>query len=80
MGRGIGQCAYIPGPVQQDVFESLGPERYLKLPKAGTNHRRVEFRKETVADLIGHGDTKSIDIFWLRPEFNYNNYQRWVDY
>jgi hypothetical protein len=77
---GTGKFLYIPGSVKQDVFESLGRYSYFKLPKAGTNPRGVEFSKEAITALIRHKNTKSIDIFWLRSEVDYNAYQRWVDY
>lgn len=77
---GTGKFFYIPGSVQQEVFNSLGRYRYFKLPKAGTNPRGVEFSKETITALVRHKNTKSIDIFWLRSKVDYNAYQRWVDY
>ncbi len=75
-----GKFLYIPLATQLDLFERIGRERYLKLPKAGTNPRGVEISKETLLELITHEDTKFINIFWMRQLIPYNPYKRWVDY
>lgn len=36
----FGGLYYIPLSVQQEVFKSMGKEKYLRLPKPGTNPRR----------------------------------------
>lgn len=75
-----GKFLYIPLATQLDLFERIGRERYLKLPKVGTNPRGVEISKEALLELITHEDTKFINIFWMRQPIPYNPYKRWVDY
>jgi len=77
---GIGNLFYIPLEVQQSVFRSLGRERYLKLPKEGTNPRGVEISKEALLSLVRASNTKSIEIEWQRSAIEYKPYQRWLDY
>ena len=54
-------------------------ERYIKLPKAGTNPRGVEITEEALFKLVEDNDTKSIEIKWQRMEIEFNAYKRWVD-
>lgn len=75
-----GKFSYIPNEVQHNVLTEIGRERYLKLPKLGTNPRGVEISKEALQMLVLHEDTKSIDIFWKRSEIRFNAYKRWVNY
>lgn len=77
---GGGGLYYIPLEVQCKVFDDIGRENYIKLPKPGTNPRGVEFSKDTLLRFLNHGETKSIQITWQRSELKYNPYQRWVDY
>lgn len=77
---GTGHLYYIPLEVQQRTFRKFGKERYLKLPKAGTNPRGVEISKEALLTLVKDPDTKSIEIEWQRSKINYEPYSRWLDY
>lgn len=52
----------IPLQVQQEVFERLGKEQYLKLPKRGTNPRGVEISSLAVEMLTKHPLTKFLPI------------------
>lgn len=65
---------------QKDVFDRIGRERYIKLPKPGTNPRGVEITREALKTLIKHGLTKVIKINWVKTRVDYNPYRRWVDY
>ena len=71
---------YIPLEAQRRLFEEMGRERYIKLPKPGTNPRGVEISKEALSRLVGDKETKVIDIFWQRSKLDYHPYKRWVDY
>lgn len=71
---------YIPLEVQRKIFDEIGREGYLKLPKPGTNPRGVEISKEGLFRLLRDRDTKSIEIFWQRSKVDYDPYKRWVDY
>jgi len=71
---------YIPLYVQKMVFKEMGREKYIKLPKPGTNPRGVEISKGALLHLTRHNDTKFFAICWQRKEIDYNPYKRWLDY
>ncbi len=77
--NGIGGVYYISTETQLQVFRKLGRERYIKLPKAGTNPRGVEISKEALKALIDDKDTKAIIVEWKKDSVDYNPYKRWVD-
>lgn len=77
---GTGGLFLLPLEAQQRVFAHLGRNRFLKLPKPGTNPRGVEFSKEALAELLEDKGTKQIEILWQRSLIEYNPYHRWVDY
>jgi len=77
---GKGGLYLIPLSVQREIFNKLGRNKYIKLPKPGTNPRGVEFSKEAILRLIEHPYTSSIGIEWNRSEIEYDPYRRWVDY
>ena len=77
---GEGGFYYIPVEAQKDVFDRIGRERYIKLPKPGTNPRGVEITKEALKTLIKHSLTKVIKINWVKTRVDYNPYRRWVEY
>src|SRR3989338_4458646 len=79
-GANKGGLYLIPLNVQQDIFKRLGMERYLKMPKAGTNPRGTEFSKEAVELMIQHKNTLRIVINWKKEASDYDPYKRWVDY
>ena len=76
---GEGGIYYIPLEAQRRVFEKLDRERYIKLPKIGTNPRGVEITKEALRALITDTKTKRILIKWTKTNIEYNPYKRWVD-
>jgi len=76
----IGNLFYIPLEVQQRIFESIGRERYIKLPKPGTNPRGVEYSKEALIRLMRDPQTRSTQIHWQRSKIEYKPYQRWIEY
>lgn len=76
---GEGGIYYIPLEVQKKVFEKLGREKYIKLPKAGTNPRGVEITKEALKAIITDNKTKEILIKWTKAIIQYNPYKRWVE-
>ena len=71
---------YIPLESQQRLFNQIGKENYIKLPKPGTNPRGVEITKEALTDLISDQNTKAIEILWKKKIIEFNPYKRWVDY
>jgi len=78
--NGKGGFFFIPFEVQQEVFTEMGRDKYIKLPKAGTNPRGVEYSKEALLKLLNHPNTKSFEIFWKRSQIDYKPYERWIDY
>jgi hypothetical protein len=77
--NGIGGLYYIPVQVQRKLFDELGRENYIKLPKAGTNPRGVEFAKNVLARLTADSQSKQIKINWQRDKIEFNAYKRWLD-
>lgn len=78
--NGRGGFYYIPLEAQKKLFEEIGKERYIKLPKLGTNPRGVEITKEALSQLVRDKETRVIEVDWQRSEIDYHPYQRWVDY
>lgn len=71
---------YLPLEAQRNVFNKMGRENYIKLPKAGTNPRGVEITKEALSMIIDNKLSKGIKIYWEKREIKYNPYTRWIDY
>ncbi len=77
---GTGGLYFIPLEAQRHLLENIGSERYIKLPKSGTNPRGAEITKEALLSLIQSKKVKVIEIYWRKPEIDYHPYKRWVDY
>lgn len=75
----VGGFYYIPLQVQKRLFDRISRHNYIKLPKAGTNPRGVEFTKEALSKLVGDSECKNIVINWQRSIIDFNPYKRWVD-
>ncbi|HDI72820.1 MAG TPA: type II restriction endonuclease subunit R [Candidatus Altiarchaeales archaeon] len=75
----IGGFYYIPLEVQKRLFDKIGRQNYIKLPKPGTNPRGVEITKDALLSLVNDSKSKSIVINWQRTEIDFNPYKRWVD-
>ena len=69
----------IPIDVQRDVFDSFGRNRYLRMPKAGTNPRGVEFSKDALDMMLQDKKTLKISVDWLKGNVKYDVLKRWVD-
>jgi hypothetical protein len=69
---------YIPVAAQTEILETIGKNRYIKLPPQGTNPRGVEITAEALGSLISYTGTLKIDIHWSREAVTYNPYNRWV--
>jgi len=65
--------------VQKSLFDRMGRENYIKLPKPGTNPGGVEITKEALSSLVGDGESNSISINWKRTKIEFNSYKKWVD-
>jgi hypothetical protein len=75
-----GRFYSIPLEVQNVVFNSLGKDNYINLPKEGTNPRGVEYSSNAMEKMVTHKDSFSILIRWDRPNVDYKPYNRWVEY
>jgi hypothetical protein len=71
---------YIPLETQKRLFDKIGKEKYIRLPKPGTNPRGVEITKEALEALVKDRESKVIEIYWQKAKIDYNPYKRWVDY
>jgi hypothetical protein len=70
---------YIPLEVQKMLFDEIGRQNYIKLPKPGTNPRGVEITKEALSTLVKNRESKRIEINWQRTKIEFNTYKRWVE-
>lgn len=75
----VGGFYYIPLEIQKNLFNKIGRDRYIKLPKPGTNPRGVEISKEALLNLIKDKETKHIEINWQRTKIEFNPYKKWVE-
>jgi len=77
--NGEGGLYYIPVTAQRKLFDSIGRDNYIKLPKPGTNPRGVEISKEALSALVQNRQSKKILIKWRKTSIEFNAYKRWVD-
>lgn len=77
---GKGGFHYIPLEAQLRLFQKIGRQKYIKLPKLGTNPRGVEITQEALLSLVQDNETRIIEIDWKKPDIDYHPYKRWVDY
>ncbi|MFQ3620384.1 MAG: ThaI family type II restriction endonuclease [Spirochaetales bacterium] len=75
----VGGFYFIPLEVQKKIFNEIGRDGYIKLPKPGTNPRGVEITKEALSKLIGDSASRSISIIWRRSKMEINSFKRWID-
>ena len=76
----IGGFYYIPLEAQKKLFDRVGRDGYIKLPKPGTNPRGVEITKDALSSLVKNNLSKAIEINWQKTKIDCNPYKRWVDY
>lgn len=74
-----GGLYYIPLEVQQQILEEIGSERYIKLPKVGTNPRGVEMSSEAMKLLALNSRTLAIPIDWQKENVSFDAYNRWIE-
>lgn len=70
---------FIPLEVQLQTLQTMSRERYIKLPKVGTNPRGVEMQGEAMRLLIANEQTLKIGIDWRKESSNFNTYKRWIE-
>jgi len=71
---------YIPVDLQKKLFDKMGRENYIKLPKAGTNPRGAEITKEALSNLVADKQCQHIIIEWQKTKIDFNPYKKWVDF
>jgi len=74
-----GNLYLIPKDVQIKILKKIGREKYIKLPKQGTNPRGVELSKQALDALTKDSKTKRIEIDWNRSSSDFDIYQKWVE-
>lgn len=75
-----GALYYLPIEAQKQLVHQLGRNKYIKLPKPGTNPRGVEITKDALTLLTQHKLSKNITINWQKTELDYSPIERWLDY
>ena len=75
----FGGLYLFPLEIQEKIFKRIGREKYIKLPKEGTNPRGIELSKEAIIELLKDRNYK-IEIFWNKENINVNPYKRWIDF
>jgi len=76
----VGKMYLFSKESQNQTLINLGRERYIKLPKEGTNPRGVEITAEALNFLINCSDTRIIEIPFIRNEIDYREiYTKWLD-
>ena len=66
----------IPLHVQNEILEKNGLSNYLKINSG--NNRGISFQTETFKSLLGHPNTKKIQINWELPILDFDVYDRWI--
>ena len=75
----LGWLLFFPRSTQVEALQRIGRERYIKLPKAGTNPRGVEISADALNILDGHPQSLKIPVKWHRKAIDYNPYERWLE-
>lgn len=74
-----GWLFFFPKQAQLETLKNIGRDKYIKLPKPGTNPRGVEISSEALTELSKNPITKKIQIRWERTQIDYDPYDRWIE-
>lgn len=74
-----GGLYYIRHEQQEDIFKSMGRDNYLRMLRAGTNNRGVEYSSAAIGQLIRTAYAQ-IPITWKREDLKYNPFEQWIEY
>lgn len=74
-----GYLSYIPIEVQNKIFTEIGSDKYVKLPKQGTNPRGAEITAFALNALVNNKNTLIIPIHWKKEIIKFNAYNRWIE-
>lgn len=61
-------------------MNNLTREKYIKLPKQGTNPRGIKIQNFAMKSLIENKKTYKIPISWQKEKIKFNPFKRWVEY
>lgn len=75
----VGFLYYFPLNIQKSILNTIGRERYIKLPSKGTNPRGVEIKAEALKLLTEDEMTYKIEIEWIKKKTEFNSFKRWVE-
>ncbi len=70
---------FISKSIQEKVLTNLGKEKYLKLPKVGTNPRGVEISRTAIVEMLNNKNIYHIPIAWKKENLIHKTYKRWLD-
>ena len=70
---------YIPLSVQNEIYETLGGDRYLTA-HTGTNHRGISIRAPAMTKLMHHSNTMRLTVNWIKSGLDYTPYTRWEEF
>jgi len=73
-----GWLFFLPRKIQIETLHDIGRDKYINLPKAGTNPRGVEISSEALNILTIHPQSLKIPIKWDKKIIDYNPYERWL--
>ena len=77
---GTGRICLFSIESQIKILKFIGRDRYIKLPKEGTNPRGAEITAEALNLLLECEDTRIIEIPFVRGEIDYREvYTKWLD-
>lgn len=77
---GVGGLFYFTKAAQIELLNRIGRERYIKIPKTGTNPRGVSISSRALGFLARNPSTHHLPIRWVKTEINYNIYKRWINF
>ncbi|RMG19986.1 MAG: type II restriction endonuclease subunit R [Methanobacteriota archaeon] len=77
---GDGGLYYFPQSLQMELMTKLGRERYIRLPKPGTNPRGVEMSSLAARSLADDPRSFKIPVKWVKKQIEFDPYQRWLKY
>ena len=78
--NGEGKLLLFSKESQQTILNTIGRDRYIKMPKRNTNARGVEITPEALMLLEQCDDTRCIDINFVRKKMDYREvYTKWLD-
>ncbi|HEX78013.1 MAG TPA: type II restriction endonuclease subunit R [Dehalococcoidia bacterium] len=76
-----GGLFFIPKAVQTTLFQELGKDCYLSVPRQGTNPRGVEISRQALRAMLRDKGAQKIPIRWERTTVAMPEpYERWLEY